>query len=119
MAISSALPLTATRMTPMLPEGQPMVPLGQRPVLNIQTISPDYASVLRVPLLAGRTFTDHDDAAAPLVAIVNHALARRFWPNGNPIGKHIMIGRMAQPAEVVGVFGDLKNLSWPRRRIPK
>jgi putative ABC transport system permease protein len=111
VAISSALPLTVTRMTPMLPEGQPMVPLGQRPVLNIQTISPDYASVLRVPLLAGRTFTEHDDASAPLVAIVNHALAARFWPNENPIGKHITIGRMAQPTEVVGVFGDIKNVS--------
>jgi putative ABC transport system permease protein len=109
MAISSALPLTTTRMTPMLPEGQPAVPLGQRPVLNIETISPDYARVLRVPLLRGRTFTDHDDASSPPVAIVNQAFARRFWPNENPIGKHIVIGRMPRAAEVVGVFGDLKN----------
>jgi putative ABC transport system permease protein len=95
----------------MLPEGQPLVPLGQRPVLNVETISPDYASVLRVPLIRGRTFTDHDDASAPLVAIVNQAVVRRFWPNENPIGKHIAIGRLPQPAEVVGVFGDVKNVS--------
>lgn len=111
VAISSALPLTVTRMTPMLPEGQPMVPLGQRPVLNVQTISPDYARVMRVPLLAGRTFTEHDDATAPLVVLVNQALAQRFWPNQNPIGKHIAIGRLPQPAEVVGVLGDIKNTS--------
>jgi len=109
VAISSALPLTTTRLTPMLPEGQPVVPLGQRPVLNIETISPEYSSVLRVPLLRGRTFTDHDDATAPPVAIVNQALALRFWPNENPIGKHIVIGRLARAVEVVGVLGDLKN----------
>jgi putative ABC transport system permease protein len=109
VAISSALPLTTTRLTPMVPEGQPVVPLGQRPVLNIETISPDYTRVLRVPLLRGRMFTDHDDATAPPVAIVNQAFARRFWPSENPIGKHIVIGRMPQPTEVVGVLGDLKN----------
>jgi putative ABC transport system permease protein len=109
VAISSALPLNTTRLTPMLLEGQPVVPIGQRPVLNVETISPEYSSVLRVPLLRGRTFTDHDDATAPPVAIVNQALARRFWPNENPIGKHILLGRLPQPLEVVGVFGDLKN----------
>ncbi len=54
-AISSALPLNTTRLSPALPEGQPAVPFGQRPILNIQTISPDYAKVLRVPLLRGRS----------------------------------------------------------------
>jgi putative ABC transport system permease protein len=109
VAISSALPLNTTRLTPMLLEGQPVVPIGQRPVLNVETISPEYSSVLRVPLLRGRTFTEHDDATAPPVAIVNQALARRFWPNENPIGKHIVLGRLPQASEVVGVFGDLKN----------
>jgi putative ABC transport system permease protein len=109
VAISSALPLNTTRMTPMVPEGQPVVPLGQRPVLNIETISPDYTRVLRVPILRGRMFTDHDDATAPPVAIVNQAFARRFWPNENAVGKHIVIGRMPRPTEVVGVLGDLKN----------
>jgi len=65
--------------------------------------------VLRVPLLRGRSFKEHDDATAPPVAIVNQALARRFWPNENPIGKHIMLGRLPQASEVVGVFDDLKN----------
>ena len=119
VAISSALPLTTTRMTPMLPEGQPLAPLGQRPVLNIETISPDYARVLRVPLLRGRTFTDHDNAAAPPVAIINQAFARRFWPNENPIGKHIVIGRMPRATEVVGVFGDLKNLTLAAEANPE
>lgn len=110
-SISSALPLNPSRQSPMLPEGQPMVPLGQRPILNIQTISPDYARVLRVPLLRGREFTDHDGADAPGVAIVNEAVVRRYWPNDNPIGKHILLGQRPQPMEVVGVFSDMKNVT--------
>ncbi|HTA68366.1 MAG TPA: ABC transporter permease, partial [Bryobacteraceae bacterium] len=110
-SISSALPLNPSRQSPMLPEGQPMVPFGQRPILNIQTISPDYARVLRMPLLRGREFTDHDGADAPGVAIVNEAVVRRYWPNDNPIGKHILLGQRPQPVEVVGVFSDLKNVT--------
>src|SRR5579864_7210243 len=108
-AISSALPLNTSRLSPALPEGQPAVPCGQRPSLNMQTISPDYARVLHVPLLRGREFTDHDDAEAPGVAMVNQTLVRRFWPNDNPIGKHILLGQRPQPVEVVGVLGDVRN----------
>jgi putative ABC transport system permease protein len=109
--ISSALPLNPSRRSPMLPEGQPIVPFGQRPILDIQTISPDYAQVLRVPLLRGRRFTDRDNAGAPGAAIVNEAAVRRYWPNDNPIGKHILLGQRPQPVEVVGVFSDLKNVT--------
>jgi predicted permease len=109
--ISSALPLHPTRRSPMLPEGQPIVPFGQRPILNIQTISPDYAKVLHVPLLRGREFTDHDDAQAPGVVIVNEAVVRRYWPNDDPIGKRIWLGQRPQPVVVVGVFADLKNVT--------
>jgi predicted lysophospholipase L1 biosynthesis ABC-type transport system permease subunit len=45
------------------------------------------------------------------VAIVNQAIVRRFWLNENPIGKHILIGRLPKPVEVVGVLGDVKNVS--------
>jgi putative ABC transport system permease protein len=122
-AISSALPLNPSRRSPMLPEGQPIVPFGQRPILDIQTISPGYARVLRVPLLRGREFTDHDAAGAPGVAIVNEAVVRRYWPNDNPIGKHILLGQRPQPVVVVGVFGDLKNVNlgddaWPEVILP-
>jgi putative ABC transport system permease protein len=109
--ITSALPLNPSRRSPMLPEGQPIVPFGQRPILDIQTISPDYTRVLRVPLLRGREFTDHDNADAPGVAIVNQAAVRRYWPNENPIGKHILLGQRPLPVEVVGVFSDLKNVT--------
>ena len=107
-AVSAALPLVPKRITPVLPEGQPEVPLAERPFIIIEAISPAWFKTMRVPLQAGREFTDADKAGSPNVVIVNQALARRYWPNQNPIGKHIVLGR--QPAsEVVGVAVDVKN----------
>ncbi|HKD79117.1 MAG TPA: ABC transporter permease [Candidatus Angelobacter sp.] len=107
-AISAALPLQPKRITPMLPEGQPEVPLGQRPFMIVEAISPSWFQTMRVPMQAGREFNDADNATAPKVVIVNQALAHRYWPNENPVGKHIAVGRLA-PSEVVGVAGNVKN----------
>ena len=107
-AVSSTLPLTTVRVSPSLPEGQPMVPLTERPFFNIQTMSPGYVAAMRVPLLAGREFTEHDEQP-PRVLIVNQTLARRYWPNENPIGKRILVGRATEGSEVVGVVGDIRN----------
>ena len=109
-AISSALPVNPMRFSSVLFEGQPELPLAERPLVSIQAISPDYAKVLRARLIRGREFNTHDDAQAPRVVMVNETLARRFWPNQNPIGKKVWAGRQA-PAEVVGVLGDEKNIS--------
>ena len=108
-AMSAALPLSSKRITPMLPEGQPDVPLPQRPFIDIEAISPKWFQTMRVPLREGREFIAADDAHAPKVVIVNETFARRFWPNQNPVGKHVAIGRWPQPAEVVGVSDDVKN----------
>jgi ABC-type antimicrobial peptide transport system permease subunit len=109
VAISTALPPTATHATPVLFEGYPPVPLGQRPIINLQQTSPDYSRALGVSLIAGRGFNDHDDANAPKVAMINQTALRRFWPNQNPIGKRIVVGNLKDPVEVVGVLGDVRN----------
>jgi putative ABC transport system permease protein len=108
-AISAALPLSMKRITPMLPEGQPNVPLSQRPFIDIEAISPQWFQTMRVPLRGGREFTAADNAQAPKVVIVNETFARRFWPNQNPLGKHVAVGRWPEPAEVIGVSADVKN----------
>ncbi len=107
-AVSAALPLIPKRITPMLPEGQPEVPLGERPFMIVEAISPSWFRTMRVPMQAGREFNDADNTTAPKVVIVNQALAHRYWPNQNPVGKHIVVGRQA-PSEVVGVAADVKN----------
>ncbi len=108
-ATSAALPLAWIRITPVLPEGQPDLPLPQRPFLDIEAISPQWFQTMRVPLRSGRDFTAADNAQAPKVAVVNEAFARRFWPDQNPLGKHIIVGRWPTPAEVIGVASDIKN----------
>jgi len=110
-AISSALPPTPTRFAPILAEGEPVVPLAQRSGVNIETISPDYAKVLRVPLERGREFTAEDNQTTPTVAMVNQAFVRRYWPNKNPIGKHIWLGTIATPVEVVGVLATRRTMA--------
>jgi putative ABC transport system permease protein len=108
-AISATQPLTWKRITPVLPEGQPEVPLPQRPFIDIEAISPQWFHTLRVPIISGREFTDADNAQAPKVLIVNQTFAKKFWPNENPVGKRIVMGRGPAPSEVVGVAADVKN----------
>ena len=107
-SISAALPLTPRRITPILPEGQPEVPLAQRPFIIIEAIGTQWFQTMRVPMKMGRAFADADNAQAPRVVIANESLARRFWPNESAIGKHIIVGRQT-PAEIVGIAGDIKN----------
>lgn len=110
-AVCSALPVRPVRFSPVLVEGQAEVPLAARPLMAIQMVSPAYFRTLRVALRQGREFTERDDVEAPLVAVVNRTLVRRFWPHENPIGKHLLLGRMTKPTEVVGVAADVSNLS--------
>ena len=108
VATSAALPLTPKRITPILPEGQPEKPLAERPFIIIEAISPGWFATLHVPMHRGRDFNAADKIGSPNVVIINEALARRFFPGQNPIGRHIVMGR--QPAsEIVGVAGDIKN----------
>jgi predicted permease len=108
-AISAALPLSWKRITPVLPEGQLPLPLAQRPFVDIEAISPNWFRTMHVARRGGRAFTAADDSNAPKVVIVNKTFARRFWPGQNPLGKHIIVGRWPDPAEVIGIVADVKN----------
>jgi len=118
-AISAALPLSWKRITPVLPEGQPNVPLPQRPFIDIEAISPQWFQTMRVPLLMGRAFNTADNAQAPKVVVVNQTFAHRFWPNENPVGKHIIVGRGPDPSEVVAVAADVKNKGLAQNTQPQ
>jgi putative ABC transport system permease protein len=108
-AISATLPLTFIRFTPVLPEGQPNLPLAQRPFLDIEAISPQWFRTMRVPLRAGREFSEIDNARAPKVVIADETFARRFWPGQNAVGKRVIVGRGPEPSEVVGIAADVRN----------
>ncbi|HXX22865.1 MAG TPA: ABC transporter permease [Terriglobia bacterium] len=76
--------------------------------------SPDYFRALQIPLVRGRTFSVHDSADAPKVAVINQTLARTIFAEADPIGAHVKwfsTNEQAKPVwlEIVGVVGDVKN----------
>ena len=84
--------------------------------LSYNVVSGDYFSTLGIPLRQGRAIGDADRDGAPRVAVVNEAMARRYWPGGSPLGKQIrMGGDDAVDYEIVGVSGDVKyeNMTTP------
>jgi putative ABC transport system permease protein len=97
-AISAALPLTWIRITPVLPQGQPEVPLAQRPFVDIEAVSPEWFETLRVTLRGGRGFASSDQAQSAPVVVVNERFAREYWPNQNPLSQHVVIGRRGSGA---------------------
>jgi predicted permease len=117
-AISTALPVLATHATPARFEGQAEVDLGHRPIVLIESISPDYARTMGVPVIEGREFNGLDDAKAAPVVVVNRIVAQRYWPNQDPIGKLVWIGNLP-PARVVGMLGDIKNESLAKSAQPE
>jgi len=78
--------------------------------LYVNNVSPGHFRTLSIPLLQGRDFAVSDDKGAPAVGIVNEALAQRFWPGANPIGRHLK-SPDGSWIEVIGVARDSKYLS--------
>jgi predicted permease len=79
---------------------------------GFHSVSWRYFHSLSIPLLRGRQFTEQDGASAPGVAIINQAMARQYWPKGDPLKDRILIGPDAGPAfaepprQIVGIVGD-------------
>jgi predicted permease len=74
------------------------------------TVEPDYLRVMRIPLERGRFFTPQDNEHSPAVAVIDDVLARKYFPNENPIGKRINLHEYNdQPAEIIGVVGHVKQ----------
>lgn len=112
-SVTLTLPTTGWAGTPVRIAGRPEVPLNRRPIAIIQQISPGYFGTLSIPLERGRAFTIHDDATAPLVAIIDASLARRFWPlyphGEDPIGQHLLIGSHKDLIEIVGIAATVRQ----------
>jgi predicted permease len=106
---STGLPMSVGLFVPILAEGQQAIPYGQRPVAEWNPVTPDYFKATGVPILRGRPFSWNDDASTAPRAIVSQSLARKYWPNEDPIGKHVTFARRQIVAEVVGVAGDVKE----------
>jgi putative ABC transport system permease protein len=88
------------------------------------SISTDYFETLKIPLRRGRTFSRRDDASNPGVAVINAAMARRYWPSGDPLKDRIQIGAGAGPAfaeparQILGIVGDTRDGGLNREPFP-
>ena len=73
-------------------EGQPLPTIGEFSHPDFHTASPDYFRVMGIPLLRGRSFVESDNARASGVVLISESLARRYWPDGDAVGKRVMVG---------------------------
>ena len=78
---------------------------------DIRLVSRDYVTVMRIPVLAGRAFAERDGPGQPRVLLINEALARRDFPDRDPIGETVFIGNYPEPWRIVGVVGNVRQFS--------
>ena len=115
-AVSSGwpLPLSSSHASVSFSiEGKP-VARGDEPNESVGLALPGYFETMRIPLIAGRTFTEQDKAASAPVLIINQAFAKKYFPGENPIGKHMRSdlgdGMLSRPMrEIIGIVGDIKR----------
>jgi putative ABC transport system permease protein len=92
--------------------GRPPVTAAEAPVAQYRMIAPNYFRTMNIPILSGREFTDLDRPQTIPVAIINQTLARRHWPDSDPVGAHLMIEdgeNVPRDVEVVGVVGNVRQ----------
>ena len=101
--------------------GRPPAERGERIEAIIETITPNYFRVLNIALRDGRLLTDADGAEALPVAVISESLARRYFPNENPLGKHIKVGKTDSDRPwmtVVGIVDDVHYMWIVRENFP-
>jgi predicted permease len=112
-AATNVLPLSGTNTDSSFEiEGRVTSSGGPGPDEEIRTITPGYFRVLQTELLQGRFFNDADTADSPPVVIVNRALARKYFPNGDVLGKRITLDdprHNPQWITIVGIVGDIRH----------
>jgi putative ABC transport system permease protein len=94
--------------------GTPPTSAADSRLANYVSISPNYFPVMGIPLLSGRLFNQQDIASAPSVTLISKALAQRYFPNQDPIGKHLNFGfppNADVSREIVGIVGDVRDMS--------
>src|SRR5262247_1325641 len=106
--LASKIPLEGGLMIAQLQiEGRQLFEQGKGPVVDINLISPEYLQTMGIEARSGRPFSAQDGAEAPKVAIVNETIARRFFPDENPLGHRLLISRI--PRTIVGVAPGQNN----------
>jgi putative ABC transport system permease protein len=121
--LANFLPLDAGWRLPFFIDGRPRPAAGDAPIAQHQSVDENYFRVIGVPLLKGRFFDPHDTVESAGVVVINDTLARRQWPNEDPIGQRVTVttrfigplGAVLMPPQtkyqIVGVVANVKNAS--------
>jgi putative ABC transport system permease protein len=115
VGMSNGLPLGRGSENPYLAEGQPALSVDQQPIAVEFGVSPDYFRAMNIPILKGRAFTDRDTQNSPKVVIIDESMARKAFPNQDPIGKRLTpVGDI--PHEIVGLVPDVKHYGLEKKQ---
>ena len=99
-------------------EDPPLPPDG-RLAADYRDVTSNYFATMGIPLIEGRTFSEHDNLDRPRVVMIDESLAHRFFPNQDPIGKHLQIPDAARPARtIVGVVGGVRDTGFDQQPRP-
>ncbi|HWC99620.1 MAG TPA: ABC transporter permease [Candidatus Sulfopaludibacter sp.] len=96
-------------------EGRPAPAVADLPGAAFRVVMPGYFQTMHIPLLRGRDVTEHDDAGAPPVVLINRTMAERFWPGEDAVGKRIRLGGAQSKSAwttVAGVVKDAEQADW-------
>jgi predicted permease len=102
-------------------QGRPAIARADTPSAGLQVASPDYFLTMQTALVAGRDFTDGDDATSQPVAIISDSMAKQFWPASDAVGQRIKLAANDSPAAwltIVGVAKDLRQNWWDPPAAP-
>src|SRR6266446_972350 len=108
--MGGSLPMTGDSEVPFWLEGQPK-PANDNdmPFALFYLVNPGYHQAMRIPVERGRSFTDRDDEHGPSVALIDATFAHKYFPNQDPIGKHLKVGLLDMEPEIVGVVGHVEH----------
>jgi predicted permease len=119
-SLSQTVPMASERFSEsgVVAEGSPVDPADTTQI-SYGAVSAGYFATLRIPILAGRAFSDADDDSAPRAAVVSAAMAARYWPDREAVGQTFHVGtRTSPPVLVVGVAADVNNFSPFQTPVP-
>ena len=102
----------------ILPDREPPAK-GMEPEVMFNTATPNYFETIGIPFIKGRLFGNQDQADTPTVLIINQTMARRFWPDQDPIGKQVKFAVDGSTGTVVGVVGDAKHYWMEEEQRPQ
>ncbi len=108
---TTRVPLGSTSVTTSIQiEGRPL-PAAELPEVQFRRAMHNYFEAMGIPLKQGRSFNQDDTATAPPVAVINETMARRLFPNEDPLGKHVRMGPNPTGTwtTIVGVIGDVRH----------